>query len=97
MVSTNLKDSVGKKTSLQEIKTQANQCEHRSQSNLSAHGEFGSRRQQECVLAGHAQWPFGSWQPRKGSGVAAGALLGDFQLQTLLQTCCMNVGAHLRS
>lgn len=36
---------------------------------------------QECVLARHAQrGRVEAWQPRKGSGVAAGALLGDFQL-----------------
>lgn len=96
MVSTNFKDWVGKKTSLQEIKTQANQCECRAQRAASLHvGNLaGEASRSVCWLGRHS---VEAQQPRKGYGAAAGALPGDFQLQTLLQTCCINSGSSFNT
>lgn len=68
MVSTNFKGWVGKKTSLQEIKTQANQCEHRAQRAASPHvGNLaGEASRSVCRLGRNsvAVWKPGS--PGKG-------------------------------
>lgn len=68
MVSTNFKDWVGKKISLQEIKTQANQCECRAQQAASLHvGNLaGEASRSVCWPGTHSVAVWNPGSPGKG-------------------------------